>query len=198
MLNQAQRDPEKYPWLTRLLARRPFKVVAIALANKMAHMTWALLAKAAPILGRVRSSVRLWQRLDRRIGRWESKIASVRSAPNCKGDDDVDAKRSGPSNRTTRLGQRRRGERVLMFGTDEPGSASGPAAEAAASRRRQASEREQAVYMAAPEHFAERSIPLAPRAPFHTWPNASVAAMQRFGRDRRYSERYPSGRSNRR
>ena len=31
-------------WLTQLLARRPFKVVAVALANKMARMTWALLA----------------------------------------------------------------------------------------------------------------------------------------------------------
>jgi hypothetical protein len=30
--------------LTQLLARRPFKVVAVALANKMARMAWALLA----------------------------------------------------------------------------------------------------------------------------------------------------------
>jgi hypothetical protein len=37
-------NPEKYPWLTQLLARRPFKVVAVALANKMARMAWALLA----------------------------------------------------------------------------------------------------------------------------------------------------------
>ena len=38
------RIPEKYPWLTQLLARRPFKVVAVALANKMARIAWALLA----------------------------------------------------------------------------------------------------------------------------------------------------------
>ena len=37
--------PEKYPWLTQLLARKPFKVVAVALANKMARTAWALLAK---------------------------------------------------------------------------------------------------------------------------------------------------------
>ena len=37
-------EPRKYPWLTQLLARRPFKVVAVALANKMARMAWALLA----------------------------------------------------------------------------------------------------------------------------------------------------------
>jgi transposase len=41
----AKKNPEKYPWLTQLLARRPFKVVAIALANKMARVAWALLAR---------------------------------------------------------------------------------------------------------------------------------------------------------
>jgi len=33
------------PWLTGLLARRPTKVAAIALANKLARMAWALMAK---------------------------------------------------------------------------------------------------------------------------------------------------------
>ena len=45
VLRRAKQNPEKYPWLTQLLARRPFKVVAVALANKMARMAWALLAK---------------------------------------------------------------------------------------------------------------------------------------------------------
>ena len=45
VLRYAKHNPEKYPWLTQLLARRPFKVVAVALANKMARMAWALLAK---------------------------------------------------------------------------------------------------------------------------------------------------------
>ena len=44
VLRRARQNPEKYPWLTQLLARRPFKVVAVALANKMARMAWALLA----------------------------------------------------------------------------------------------------------------------------------------------------------
>jgi transposase len=44
VLRRAIQNPEKYPWLTQLLARRPFKVVAVALANKMARMAWALLA----------------------------------------------------------------------------------------------------------------------------------------------------------
>jgi transposase len=33
------------PWLTALLARRPTKVAAIALANKLARMAWALMAR---------------------------------------------------------------------------------------------------------------------------------------------------------
>ena len=45
VLRYAKQNPEKYPWLTQLLARRPFKVVAVALANKMARVAWALLAK---------------------------------------------------------------------------------------------------------------------------------------------------------
>ncbi len=45
VLRRARQQPEKYSWLIQLLARRPFKVVAVALANKMARVAWALLAK---------------------------------------------------------------------------------------------------------------------------------------------------------
>ena len=45
VLKLARQKPEKYPWLTQLLARKPFRVVAVALANKMARIAWALLAK---------------------------------------------------------------------------------------------------------------------------------------------------------
>jgi transposase len=45
VLRRAKQSPQSYPWLTQLLARRPFKVVAIALANKMARVAWALLAR---------------------------------------------------------------------------------------------------------------------------------------------------------
>jgi transposase len=62
VLRRARQSPDKYPWLTGLLARRPFRVVAFALANKMARIAWALLAKGgtfrAPQLG-VR--LRRWQ-----------------------------------------------------------------------------------------------------------------------------------------
>lgn len=44
-LRYAKRAPEGTDWPTRLLARRPFKVAAVALANKMARIAWALLAK---------------------------------------------------------------------------------------------------------------------------------------------------------
>ena len=33
------------PWLAALLARRPTKVAAIALANKIARMVWAMMAR---------------------------------------------------------------------------------------------------------------------------------------------------------
>jgi transposase len=42
-LRRAKLNPKRYPWVTRLLARRPFKVVAVALANKMARIAWALM-----------------------------------------------------------------------------------------------------------------------------------------------------------
>jgi transposase len=45
VLKRARHQPEKYPWVTQLLARKPFGVVAVALANKMARIAWALLAK---------------------------------------------------------------------------------------------------------------------------------------------------------
>jgi transposase len=45
VLRHARQNPGKYPWLMQLLARRPFKVAAVALANKMARTAWALLAK---------------------------------------------------------------------------------------------------------------------------------------------------------
>ena len=45
VLRRVKQHPERYPWLAQLLARRPFKVVAVALANKMARIAWALLAK---------------------------------------------------------------------------------------------------------------------------------------------------------
>jgi transposase len=32
------------PWLTALLARRPTKVAAVALANKIARMAWAMMS----------------------------------------------------------------------------------------------------------------------------------------------------------
>jgi transposase len=44
-LRHTGRDPEKADWAERLLARRPFRVAAVALANKMARIAWALLTK---------------------------------------------------------------------------------------------------------------------------------------------------------
>ena len=49
MLKLARQKPEKYPWLTQLLARKPFKVVAVAL---VARIAWALLVKGGPYRAR--------------------------------------------------------------------------------------------------------------------------------------------------
>jgi len=45
VIKRARAHPEKYPWLTQLLARKPAKVAAVALANKMARIAWAVLTK---------------------------------------------------------------------------------------------------------------------------------------------------------
>ena len=45
VLRHARGNKNASKWVTGLLARRPYKVVAIALANKMARIIWALLTK---------------------------------------------------------------------------------------------------------------------------------------------------------
>ncbi len=46
VIRYAQKHGTKHrPWLTKLLERRPTKVAAIALANKIARMAWAMMAK---------------------------------------------------------------------------------------------------------------------------------------------------------
>jgi transposase len=45
VIKSARTRPAKYPWVVALLGRRPAKVVAVALANKMARIAWAVLAK---------------------------------------------------------------------------------------------------------------------------------------------------------
>ena len=46
VIRQAHRkDPAHMPWLAGLIARRPIKVAAIALANKMARVAWVLLLR---------------------------------------------------------------------------------------------------------------------------------------------------------
>jgi transposase len=44
-LRRARHAPDGDTWAGRLLARRPFRVVAVALANRMARIAWALLSK---------------------------------------------------------------------------------------------------------------------------------------------------------
>ena len=43
VIQQAKRRGTTHPWLGRLIAEKPTKVAAVALANKMARIAWALL-----------------------------------------------------------------------------------------------------------------------------------------------------------
>ena len=87
--------------VTRLLARKPFKVVAVALANKMARIAWALLAK-----GYVPGCLCLRQRRrESGDGRIRLRLASVRSRT-AGVTTGIDAKRSRPSIGRTRDGSR--------------------------------------------------------------------------------------------
>lgn len=43
VIRYAEPHGTKRPWLVQLLARRPAKVAAVALANKNARMVWALM-----------------------------------------------------------------------------------------------------------------------------------------------------------
>jgi transposase len=45
VVRSARARPDKYPWVVAMLGRRPTKAVAVALANKMARVAWAILAK---------------------------------------------------------------------------------------------------------------------------------------------------------
>jgi transposase len=45
VVRQARLNPEKYPWIAKLLAKKPAKLVAIAVANKTARIAWAIMAK---------------------------------------------------------------------------------------------------------------------------------------------------------
>jgi transposase len=56
IVRTARMWPNKYPWVIELLGRRPAKVVAVALANKMARIAWAVLAKGESYRAPTRSS----------------------------------------------------------------------------------------------------------------------------------------------
>src|SRR6201993_4077032 len=78
---------------------------------------------------------------------------------NCRGDEDIDAKRSRPSIGKPVMGHARK-ERVLLFGTDQR-ITSGPAAKRPHSKTE---------YMTAPERFADSRFPLhRGRRPYMTF-----------------------------
>src|SRR5262249_23684103 len=45
VIRYARQRGTKRPWLARLMDRRPIKVAAVALANKIARMAWAMMVR---------------------------------------------------------------------------------------------------------------------------------------------------------
>ena len=45
VVRHARQQPQKHPWVMRLLAKKPARLVAVAVANKMARIAWAIMAK---------------------------------------------------------------------------------------------------------------------------------------------------------
>ena len=48
VIRYARQHGTRRLWLARIMARRPIKVAAVALANKIARMAWALMVRAEP------------------------------------------------------------------------------------------------------------------------------------------------------
>ena len=45
VIRYAQKHGTKRPWLARVMDRRPTKVAAVALANKIARIAWAMMVR---------------------------------------------------------------------------------------------------------------------------------------------------------
>jgi transposase len=45
VIRYARQHGTKWLWLARLMGRRPTKVAAVALANKIARMAWAMMVR---------------------------------------------------------------------------------------------------------------------------------------------------------
>ena len=69
VVRRARTRPDKYPWVVAMLGRRPAKVVAVALANKMARIAWAILAKARPIERRCTQAAERLRRAHKGLGK---------------------------------------------------------------------------------------------------------------------------------
>lgn len=56
LVHRARIEPEKAPWIAALLARRPARVVTVAVANKLARIAWAVLSRTEVYLHNVVSA----------------------------------------------------------------------------------------------------------------------------------------------
>ena len=71
VIQHVRRGGRSSPWLTELLKRKPPKLAAVALANKMAHIAWKLMVTG----GKLRREI-----CARRVGRRSLEINQTRGA----------------------------------------------------------------------------------------------------------------------
>ena len=57
VLGHAKHQPDKQLWAVGLLGRMPFKQAAVALANKMARIIWALMVRGGTYTPRHRPAL---------------------------------------------------------------------------------------------------------------------------------------------
>jgi transposase len=68
VIRSARARPDKYPWVMKLLGRRPAKVVAVALANKMARIPGRYWPRARPIERRHTQAAQRSRSADKGLG----------------------------------------------------------------------------------------------------------------------------------
>src|SRR5262249_8148946 len=79
VIRYARQHGTKRPWLARLMDRRPIKVAAVALANKIARMAWAMMRRAVQGAEVVAGGVAVSSRKSHRNWRGDKDVMQTRS-----------------------------------------------------------------------------------------------------------------------
>ena len=80
VVRQARQHPQKHPWIMKLLAKKPAGLVAVAVADGLARMAWAIIAGG---YYRRRRSLQLPEE----ARQWEREATLEQDESNCEGDE---------------------------------------------------------------------------------------------------------------